>query len=95
MTISLPKDLEARLREQAKRSGMDTDRYVAELLARAVVPTPTARSLAELFERQQKEQWTDDPSEISRRAQEEAEFMEAMNLNRLEMEGPAARKIYP
>jgi hypothetical protein len=95
MTISIPKTLEARLREQAERSGMDTDSYVAGLLARAVAPTAAADSLAELFEQMQKDQRTDDPAEISRRAREETEFMEAMNRNRLDMEGPDARKIYP
>ena len=95
MTISIPKSLEARLREQAKQSGMDTDSYVAGLLARAVAPSASADSLAQLFDQMQKEQWTNAPAEISRRAREEAEFMEAMNRNRSEMEGPNARKIYP
>jgi hypothetical protein len=95
MTISIPKNLEARLHEQAKRSGMDTNTYVTELLARAVAPTLSANSIAELFDQLRKEQWTDDPAEISRRAHEEAEFMEAMNRNRVEMDGPDARKIYP
>jgi hypothetical protein len=95
MTISIPESLEVRLREQAKRSGMDTETYVAGLLAKAIAPTASANSLAEMFDQMQKEQWTDDPAEISRRAREEAEFMEAMNRNRLEMEGPDARKIYP
>jgi hypothetical protein len=95
MTISIPESLEVRLREQAKRSGMDTETYVAGLLAKAIAPTASANSLAEMFDQMQKEQWTDDPAEINRRAREEAEFMEAMNRNRVEMEGPNARKIYP
>jgi hypothetical protein len=95
MTIFIPETLEAHLREQAKRSGMDTETYVAGLLAKAIAPTASANSLAEMFDQMQKEQWTDDPAEINRRAREEAEFMEAMNRNRVEMEGPNARKIYP
>ena len=95
MTISLPKDLEARLHEQAQRLGMDTESYVAGLLAKTAPPAPACESLSELFDHLRQEQWTDDPAEISRRAREEAEFMEAMNRNRIEMEGPNARRIYP
>ncbi len=95
MTISLPKELETRLREEAQRFGMDTDSYVAGLLARTVGQKSAANSLAELFDQMRQEQWTDDPAEISRRAREEEEFMDAMNRNRLEMEGPKARQVYP
>jgi len=95
MTISIPDNLEARLREPAKQFGMDTENYVAALLARAAASPSSAKSIAELFDQMQKEQWTDDPGEIDRRAREEAEFMEAMNRNRLDIEGPGARKIYP
>jgi hypothetical protein len=95
MTISLPKDLETRLQEEAKRLGMATDEYVTGLLARTVGSSTGATSLAELFDQMRQEQWTDDPVEINRRTREESEFMEAMNRNRLEMEGPSARRVYP
>jgi len=74
---------------------MDTDSYVAALLARTVIPTVTANSLSELFDQMRQEQWTEDQAEISRRGREEAEFMDAMNRNRLEMDGPSARPLYP
>jgi hypothetical protein len=95
MTISLPKDLETRLQEEATRLGMNTDDYVTSVLTRTVPPATNAKSLAELFGQMQHEQFTNDPAEIKRRSQEESEFMEAMNRNRSEMEGPNARRLYP
>jgi hypothetical protein len=95
MTISLPKALEERLREQARLLGMDTESYVTGLLQRTVSPTLPTGSLAALFDQMKEQQWTDDPAEKSRRALEEAEFMEAMNRNRTEMEDPGSRRIYP
>jgi hypothetical protein len=95
MTITLPKDLENRLCEQAKQLGIDTSSYVAALLARTMAPPTRLGSLSELFDQMRREQWTSDPAEIDRRTRDEAEFMESMNRNRLEMEGASARRVYP
>jgi hypothetical protein len=46
-----------------------------------------APSLADLFADWKAEDGTDDPAEISRRNQEVEELKQAMNRNRLEMEG--------
>ena len=97
MTISLPKDIKTRLIEEAKRQGVNVETYVATLLTSATSKTPAtnpSNSLSELFEKWRQEQATNDPAEIDRRTQDEAEFMQAMNRNRVEMEGPDARKIY-
>jgi len=74
---------------------MNTDDYVTSLLTRTVPPAKNAKSLAELFDQMQQEQWTNDPAENGRRSREESEFMEAMSRNRLAMEGPDARRLYP
>ena len=66
-------------------------RLIEEGLAK---PVPDQATL-DLLEKWDREQATDDPEEIARRQKEVEEFMEGMNRNRLEMEGPNARKIYP
>jgi hypothetical protein len=82
ITISLPKDLEARLCEMAKRRGLDTSQYVAALLGRAVDSPTQCGTLSELFDQMRQEQWTSDPAEIARRARDEADFKDSMNRNR-------------
>jgi hypothetical protein len=53
------------------------------------------QSLAELFAQWHAEDGTNDLAEIARRNSEVEEFKRAMNLNRLEMEGPSSRIPFP
>jgi hypothetical protein len=49
----------------------------------------------DLFARWAREDATDDPAELARRQQEGEEFMQNLARNRMEMEGPNARKLWP
>jgi antitoxin (DNA-binding transcriptional repressor) of toxin-antitoxin stability system len=66
---------------------------VAELRS-AAIPRPVP-ALDDLFAEWASEDPTNDPSEINRRNQEVLEFKEAMNRNRIEMEGTGSRKPFP
>ena len=96
MTIRLPAEIEDRLREEATKKGIAPDEYASKLIAEHL-PAPEQRhnSLAELFAEWDKEDYTDDPEEIARRQQEFEEFKQALNRNRLEMEGPGSRTPFP
>jgi hypothetical protein len=94
VTIDLPLEVEAFLKERATRQGMDVATYARKLLEGVVHRISTDPTI-ELFERLDRENATDDPEEIARRTREAEEFMQNMNRNRLESEGPNARLIYP
>jgi hypothetical protein len=100
MTIQLPPEVEARLSEEAHRRGVAPTDFAAKLieqgLPRSAAPGAGPNQAAiELLKRWEQENATDDPAELARRQKEYEEFKEAMNRNRLEMEGPSARKVYP
>jgi hypothetical protein len=95
MTITIPHDLEVRLRSEAARQGVEPERYATRLLAERLAPPQEGQSLADLFAQWTAEDHTDDPAELARRNEEFEEFKRAMNRNRRESEGPSARKIYP
>jgi hypothetical protein len=95
MTITIPSDLEARLRSEAARKGVEPERYATRLLAEHLAPPQSSQSLADLFAQWEAEDYTDDPAELARRNEEFEEFKRAMNRNRRESEGPDARMIYP
>src|SRR4051794_17481426 len=100
MTIQLRPELETRLTEEARRQGVAPNDFAVKLIeqglpnaaAHGAVPNQAAIDVLRQWE---EENATDDPAEIARRQQEFEEFKEAMNRNRLEMEGPNARKIFP
>ena len=100
MTIRLPNDIEDRLIAEAERRGVTPDEYATKLLGEQLPPAPKPQpqqrnSLEELFAQWEAEDHTDDPEEIARRQQEFEEFKQAMNQNRLDMEGPNSRKPFP
>ena len=97
MTITLPPEVETRLKNEARRHGLNAERYATKLIVEHLPPAPpqASQSLAELFTQWSAEDATDDPQEIARRNQEVEEFKQAMNRNRLEMEGPGSRTPFP
>ena len=98
MTITIPRELEDRLKGEASRQGVDAATYAQRLIERGLPgPQPVRDNRASLAVLDQWERDTDtsDPAEIARRNEEFEQFKESMNRNRLESEGPDARKIYP
>lgn len=97
MTITIPADLETRLRSEAARLGIEPEQYATRLIADSLAPSPSpgGQSLHDLFAQWDAEDQTGDPAEIARRNEEFEEFKRAMNRNRLESEGPNARIPFP
>ena len=103
MTITLPPHVEDRLRGEAQRRGVDAAVYARELIEKALPAEPAAlptvgppdQVTIDLLKKWEAESYTEDPEELARRQVEFEEFKAAMNRNRLEMEGPNSRKIYP
>ena len=87
MTLTLPSDLEKRIKEVAKALGMDAAEYARQLIAEHLPPPSGSHALTELFAQWETEDPTDDPAEVARRNGEVDEFKRAMNRNRHEMEG--------
>lgn len=104
LTISLPAEAEARLRQRAQAVGQDVTRYIERLLteefggpaspANAVAKSPCQATL-DLLDQWEREDRTNDPAELARRQREGEELMENLDRNRREMEGPHARKLWP
>lgn len=95
MTISLPPTLEARLNDAAARRGMPVQEYAAQLIEQALVRPSANQKTLQLLAQWDAEDATDDPQEIARRRKEAEEFMQGLARNRIEMEGPNARKLWP
>ena len=99
LTIPLDPELERRLTTTALREGLPPADYALRLIAEnlpadreEIKPDIESIRYLEQFER---ENATDDPEEIARRQKEGEEFMQNLARNRLEMEGPDSRKIWP
>jgi HEPN domain-containing protein len=95
MTIELPAEIEARLKGEAQRQGVPAEQYAKQILVEHLGRPGATQSIEELFAEWEAEDHTDDPDEISRRNEEFEEFKKAMNQNRLDSEGPNARKLFP
>jgi len=95
MTIMLPPEIEARLRAEAAKHGLDVSEYAQQLLAQTLPPPAQQSNLGALFAQWDAEDQTDDPEELARRQEEGEEFMRGLARNRMEMEGPNARKLWP
>ena len=96
LTVTLTPEIEDRLKWEASQKGLDAADYARSLIETALPPKPAVDHVTiDLLDRWEREQATDDPAEIARRQAEFEEFKEGMNRNRLEMEGPLSRKIYP
>ena len=93
MTIRLPPDIVSRLKTEAQRRGVDPNECARQLIEEAL-PKPDQATL-DLLAKWEAEDATDDPEELARREREAEEFMQNLARNRLEMEGPNARKLWP
>ncbi|HWE97163.1 MAG TPA: hypothetical protein VG269_24600 [Tepidisphaeraceae bacterium] len=95
LTIALPPETESRLKGEASRHGVDPTEYARKLIEDGLAKTPVDRATIDLLDKWDREQATDDPDELARRQREVEEFKATMNRNRLEMEGPNSRKLFP
>lgn len=110
MTITLPPDLEDRLRGAASRRGIDAAAFVRQLIedrfragpghrpppdAATAAAVVANRSTIALLDEWEREDATSDPQEVARREAEFEAFRRGMNQNRLDSDGPAARVPYP
>ena len=99
MTITLPPNLESRLRDEARRLGIDAGEYARRLIEQHLEPqrpaAPVNGATIDVLDRWEAENATDDPAELALRRQEGEEFMQNLARNRRDTEGPGARKIWP
>ena len=96
LTVTLTPEYESRLKSEAARHGLDPNDYAVKLIEDGLAKLDDATvAMAEVLTQWEAETATDDPAEIAGREKEFEEFKEGMNRNRLEMEGPLSRKIYP
>ncbi len=93
MTIQLTPELEAKLKAEARRHGVEPTEYAKQVLEREL--SKPDQATIDLLRKWEQDDASDDPAELARREQELKEFKEAMNRNRREMEGPQARKLFP
>ena len=95
MTLTLPSEIEARLKEEASRQGLDPAEYASRLIEQGLPRPQPNQATLDLLARWDAEDATDDPEEIARRQREAEEFMQSLARSRVEMEGPNARKLWP
>lgn len=99
MTISLSPDLETKLRREAERHGVDASTYASQLivngLSKSEPPAHPNQATLDLLAQWEREDATSDPKELARREREGEELLQNIARNRLEMEGPQARKLWP
>ena len=94
--------LARRLQGEARKRGLSSSELAVKLLEQSLPPdgaanvarAPDAATIA-LLDQWDREDETDDPAESARQEAELRAFMDAINRNRLDSEGPRARKIYP
>jgi hypothetical protein len=100
LIITIPPDLEERLKGQAANRGEDPAEYARRLIERGLGPPPAGavrdnRASLDVLDRWEQQTAPADAADASRRNAEFEAFKEAMNRNRLESEGPDGRKVYP
>lgn len=102
MTIKLPPELETKLKAAASARGVDANEYAVKLMDQVLssdggiddVPVPDEATLA-LLDRWDRRDASDDPAAVQRAIREAEEFMQNLDRNRREMEGPNARRLWP
>jgi hypothetical protein len=98
MHVPLSPETHKRLTEAASRRGVAPSDLARELIethlppAEGANPNQATLALLDEWERQAR---TTDPAELARIQEEGEELMEALARNRLEMEGPHPRKLWP
>jgi hypothetical protein len=98
LIVDLNAEAESRLKTAATRRGMKPEVYAKKIIEENLPATADAandQATLDLLTRWDAEDATTDPDEIISRRKQVDEFKQAVNKNRLQAEGPMARKIYP
>ena len=98
MNLAISSELQKRLVEAASKRGLEPAELARQLLEEHVPDLSEEKAnkaTLELLEQWAREEQTNDPEEIARRQREGDELMQNLARNRLEMEGPNARKLWP
>ena len=97
LTLDIPKELEAKLRQEAHRLGLDPAEYARLVLFSHLAPAAPrpVDSVSDLFARWQAGDGPADAADVAAREAEFEAFKDAMNRSRTDAEGPGARKPYP
>ena len=95
LTIALPTETERRLESEALRLKVNAQDYARKLIEDGLARSAAAPAASDALSRWEALNRTDDPDEIARRQAEFEDFKAAMSRNRLEMEGPGARAVFP
>jgi hypothetical protein len=100
LTIDLNTLLEDRLKREAHRRGLDPQAYARQLIEAGLSVDVEGQkrvnqSTLDLLRQWDAEQSSGDPTEDAQRERELADFKAALNQNRRDSEGPAARVPFP
>lgn len=103
MTITLTAEIEARIKQEASRNGVDAEEYVNRLIEDSLPDDERVlreqakanQSTIELLRRWREETATIDPAELERREMEGEQLLGNLARNRMEMDGSEARKLWP
>jgi hypothetical protein len=91
LLLSLPPDLEQKLKDEANRQGVAPDEYARRVVQQHLeARRAPAQSMQELFAQWEAEDATDDPTELARREQEWVELKKSFNENHY-----SNRKLFP
>jgi len=95
MTITIPPELESRLKHAASQRGVEADRFAQQLIEQGLSKPRPNQATLDLLAEWDLEEATTDPAEIERRREEAEQFMRSLTRSRVETEGPGARKLWP
>jgi len=96
MNLAISPELQKRLVEAASKRGLEAEELARQLLEEHVPDLSEEKpnkATLELLEQWEREDMTDDPEEVARRQKEGDELMRNLARNRVDMEGPNARKL--
>jgi hypothetical protein len=102
MTIKLPPELESKLKAAASARGVDANEYAVKLMDEVLskedpddeLAAPDEGTLA-LLDRWDQRDASDDPAAVQQAIRDAEAFMQNLDRNRREMEGPNARRLWP
>jgi hypothetical protein len=95
LSITLPPDLESRLRHTAGQLGEDPEAYARRLIQGGLPATTSHDRTLALLKEWDEEDKTSDPHEVDARIAQFEELKATMNATRKESGGPNPRLVFP